>query len=109
MNNNTEWKELIYAGAKLVSEKIGIFLKNMNRKPKSGREIRLETQIKNLRQEAKMLRQKKNARTWWDEKKKDTRLRQTLQLEEINQKPWAKKKEHTNNRLPDKQINFGVK
>ena len=31
-NNITELNELIYAGAKLVCEKIGVLRKNMNRK-----------------------------------------------------------------------------
>ena len=45
-NNITELNELIYAGAKLVCEKIGIPSKSMKEKSKPGWEIRLETQIK---------------------------------------------------------------
>ena len=45
-NNITESNELIYAGAKLVYEKIGIPSKNTKEKSKPGWEIRRETQIK---------------------------------------------------------------
>ena len=49
-NNITKLKEHIYAGAKLVSKKIGIPLKNTSRNSKPGWKIGLETQIRNLRQ-----------------------------------------------------------
>ena len=45
-NNITELNELIYAGAKLACEKIGIPLKSKKKKSKPGWEILLETQIK---------------------------------------------------------------
>ena len=45
-NNITELNELIYAGAKLVCEKIGIPSKSTKKQSKPGWEIRLETQIK---------------------------------------------------------------
>ena len=45
-NNITELNELIYAGAKLVCEKIGIPSKSAKKQSKPGWEIRLETQIK---------------------------------------------------------------
>ena len=45
-NNITELNELIYAGEKLVCEKIGIPSKNSKEKSKPGWEFRLETQIK---------------------------------------------------------------
>ena len=57
-NNITELNELIYAEAKLVCEKIGIPLKSKEKKSKPGWEIRLETQIKNLRKQAKMIKKK---------------------------------------------------
>ena len=60
-NNITELNELIYAGAKLVCEKIGIPSKNTKKKSKPGWEFRLETQIKNLRKQQKVIKQKKNA------------------------------------------------
>ena len=44
--NITELNELIYAGAKLVYEKIGIPSKNTKKPPKPLWEIQLETQIK---------------------------------------------------------------
>ena len=45
-NNSTELNELIYAGAKLVCEKMGIPSKRTKEQSKSEWEIRLETQIK---------------------------------------------------------------
>ena len=45
-NNITELNELIYAGAKLVCEKIEIHSKSTKKESKPGWEIRLETQIK---------------------------------------------------------------
>ena len=45
-NNITGLDELIYAGAKLVCEKIGIPSKSTKKKSKQGWEIRLEMQIK---------------------------------------------------------------
>ena len=56
----TELNELIYTGAKLVCEKIGVPLKSSNKKSKPGWEILLETQIlKNLRKQAKTIKKKK--------------------------------------------------
>ena len=45
-NNITELNKLIYPGAKLVCEKIGISSKSTKKQLKPGWEIRLETQIK---------------------------------------------------------------
>ena len=45
-NNITELNELIYAGAKLVCEKIVIPSKITKKQSKPGWDIRLETQIK---------------------------------------------------------------
>ena len=45
-NNITELNELIYAGAKLVCEKIGILSKSTKKKSKPGWEFRLETLVK---------------------------------------------------------------
>ena len=45
-NNITELNEVIYAGAKLVWEKIGILSKSTKEKWKPGWEFQLETQIK---------------------------------------------------------------
>ena len=42
-NNITELNELIYAGAKLICEKIGIHSKSTKKQSKLGSEIRLET------------------------------------------------------------------
>ena len=60
-NNITKLKQLIYAGAKLVCEKIGIPSKITKEKSKPEWEFRLETQIKNLRKQLKVIKQKKNA------------------------------------------------
>ena len=46
-NNKTELNELIYAGAKLVCEKIGIPSKSTKKQSKPGWEIRLETKKQN--------------------------------------------------------------
>ena len=50
----TEENELIYAEVKLVCDKIGVPLKNMNSNSKPARETRLETDIINLRRQAKI-------------------------------------------------------
>ena len=59
--NITELIDLIYAGAKLVREKIGVPLKNTKKKSKPGREIRLETPVRKL-QQTKMLKELKSMR-----------------------------------------------
>ena len=61
MNNITKLNELIYTKAKGVSEKIPVPLKNSNRNTKPGWVFRLETQIRNIRQQSKMIKQRKNA------------------------------------------------
>ena len=80
-NNDTDLNNLIYAGAKLVCGKVGALLKNKNKMAKPGWEIRLETQIRNLWQQAKMIRQKKNMRCW-DQEEKATQLEQKIQLKD---------------------------
>ena len=57
-NNVSELNDLIYTGAKLVCEKIGVPSKNTKKQSKPGWEVQLETQIKNLRKHAKMVKQK---------------------------------------------------
>ena len=52
-NNMTELNELIYAGGKIVCEKIGILSKSTKEKSKPGWKFRLEIQIKNPRKQAK--------------------------------------------------------
>ena len=47
-----------------------VLLKNTNRNSKPGWEIWLETQIRNLRQQTKMIRQRRNAGICWDKKEK---------------------------------------
>ena len=70
MNNTKELNELIYAGAKFVCTKIGASLKITNRNSNAGWEIRLETQIRNIRWQAKMPRERKNAEPCRDDKRK---------------------------------------
>ena len=60
-NNITELYELIYAGAKLVCEKLAIPSKITKEKSKPEWEFWLKSQIKNLRKQAKMIKQTKNA------------------------------------------------
>ena len=87
-NNITDLNELIYAGAKLVSENIRIPSKNTKAKSKPGWEFRLETQIKNLRKQLKVVKQNKNAEMY--RKEKTTQEKLTVQLGEIHQKVLAK-------------------
>ena len=53
-NNITELNKQIYAGVILVCEKTSFSSKKHEEKTKPGGEIRLETQIKNLRKQAKL-------------------------------------------------------
>ena len=65
--NIIELNDLIYPGVKLVGDKIGVPLNNANRNTKPGWEIRLETQIRNIRQ-AKMIRQRQKAGICWEKR-----------------------------------------
>ena len=62
-NDITKLNEIIHAGVKLFSTKIGVPWKNTNRNSKPRWKIRLEAQIRNLLQQAKTLRQTKNAKS----------------------------------------------
>ena len=86
----TELKEVIYAEAKLVCENIWIPSKSSKEKSKPGWEFRLETQIKNLRKQVKMIKQNKDAGVIWNRKEKTTQEKLTIKLEEINQKVLEK-------------------
>ena len=66
-NNITELNELIYAGAKLVCEKIGIPTKSTKKQSKPGWEIRLETQIKIT---AKTSQNDKKKKRRWNKREK---------------------------------------
>ena len=88
-NNISELNDLIYAGAKLVCEKIGVPSKSTKKQSKPGWEVQLDTQIKNLRKQAKMVRQK-DPGICWKRMEKTTREKITVKLEEINQKILAK-------------------
>ena len=85
--NITELNYLIYAVAKLVSQKFVVSLKTTNRKSKYGWEIRLKSQIRKLRQQAKIL--KRNMKIYSNETEKVLQ-KLKVQLEETNQKILAK-------------------
>ena len=89
-NNITKLNELIYVGAKLVCEKIGIPSQSIKKKSKPGWEIRLEMQMKNLWKQAKKIKQWKDAGICRDRKEKATQEKITIQIEEINQKVLVK-------------------
>ena len=82
VNKITEIKELIDAGTKLVSDKMGNDLWNPNSNTKLGWEIWLERQVKRLQQQTKMLKKVKHAGIC-SEKKNQTSL--PRRLEQINQ------------------------
>ena len=87
-NNITGLNELIYAGAKLVCENIGIPSKSTKKQQKPGWEIKLESQIKKTTKTSP----NDQERRWNKRGKKEqaTRGKITVQLEEINQKIVAK-------------------
>ena len=89
-NNIRELNELIYAGAKLVCEKIGIPSKSTKKTSNPVWEFRQETKIKNQRKWAKIIKHKKDAGICRNKKKKVTQEKITIQLEEINQEVLAK-------------------
>ena len=75
----------------LICEKIRVLLKSMNKKSKPGGKMRLETQIKKSNENRqKTIKQRENAETCWDKKKKATQEKITIQLEEIYQKVLVK-------------------
>ena len=88
-NHISELNDLICAGAKLVCEKIGVLSKSTKKQSKPGWEVRLETQIKNLRKQTKMVKQK-DPRICGKRMEKTTREKITVKLEEINLKVLAK-------------------
>ena len=56
----------------LVYDKIVVLQKNLKENSKPGWEIWVETLMRNIRQQAKIIRLKKNAWAFWDEKEKAT-------------------------------------
>ena len=72
-----------------MCEKIGVPSKSTKKQSKPGWDIRLEIQIKNLRKQAKMVKQK-DPGICGNGIQKRTREKITVQLEEINQKVLAK-------------------
>ena len=93
-------------GAKLVCEKIWIDLKSSNKKSKPGWEIRLEIQIRKLRKQAKMIKQKKR----WNMKKNNTdRTDHSKTMKENSTNKLGKMtRVHTNNRMRQTE-QFGSK
>ena len=89
-NNITELNELIYAGVKLVCEKIGIPSKITKEKSKPGWEFRLETQIKKKRKQLKVIKQKENAGINRNRKESTTQEKLTIQREKIYPKVLVK-------------------
>ena len=87
-NNIIELNELICEGSNLVCEKIGIPSKSTKKQSKPGWEISLETQIKQLRKQARMIR--KRGAEISGMKEQATWEKITVQLKEINQKVLAK-------------------
>ena len=63
-DNITKLKELIYAGVKLIFDKISIPLENRNKNTKRRWEIELEELIKKLRQQAKVPRKEQRERIY---------------------------------------------
>ena len=55
-NDIMDLNDLIYAREKLVSEKIGVPMKTTDRKLKPEWELRLESQIKRLRKQSRILK-----------------------------------------------------
>ena len=94
-NNITELNELIYAGAKLECENIGIPSKNTKKQSKPGWEIQLETQIKKT---TKTSPKDKKERDWnkWKER--------TGNMEGNNSTTWGNKSESTGQRMKTKEI-----
>ena len=91
-NNITELNELIYEGAKLICEKIGIPSRVTKEKSKSGWEFRLETQIKKtLRKQLKLVKQKKNVGIDWNRKEKHYRKILQFNLRKYTRGYWQKK------------------
>ena len=89
-NNTLELNDLINGGGKLVCGKIEVLWKNTKKKSKPRWEIRLETQVRRLRQRAKILNQMENKRLFSEKQRKSRRLEQNIQLKEINQKVLSK-------------------
>ena len=85
MKNIIELNEQISVGAKLICDKINFLLRKTNRNSKPGWKIRLETRISNLRQQVKMIREKKR---WYllERKEKSNIAIKTINLGEIKLK-----------------------
>ena len=96
-NDIRELHDLIYTGAKLVCEKIGVPLKTTDRKSKPRWELRLESQIKRLRPQTIMLKQ--NIKKYSDETEKARQLKIKIKLEKTN-----KKKKKTSKRRKTKKV-----
>ena len=96
MNNITKLNELIYAGVKLVCEKIDAHTKSTKKQSKQGWEIWLETQMKNLRKQAKIVKQKDHGIC-------GNRIQRTKR-EKNNCTTWGNKPESSGERREIKEI-----
>ena len=71
-NKIIELNELIYTGAKMFSNKIGIPLRTQNRNTQTGWEIRLEIQIKKLRTTIETIMESETYKTQQEKQNKKT-------------------------------------
>ena len=69
-DNITKLNKFIYAGAKVVSDKIGILLRKPDRNTNTLMENKLRGQIIKLQQQVKLLRKTKCTETQWNKKTK---------------------------------------
>ena len=86
MKNISELNKLIYAGVKLITDKIDVPLKNTKSNSKPGWEIRPETQIKKSSTTSKNGKKEEERWNMLGRKGKTTQVKQTIQLEKINPK-----------------------
>ena len=84
-SNVIELNDWIIAGAKLVYDKIGIPLGNLNKNTKPWWEIRHEGQIKKMQKRTKVLNKEGHRRIYWDEKT------QNKTADKSNNTTWNKK------------------
>ena len=90
-NNITELNELIYAGAKLVCEKLGISSKSTKKTVKTGMENSTgNANNKTMKISQNDLKKKGGTEISWTKKEQATQEKIIVQLEEINQKVLAK-------------------
>ena len=94
-NNMTELNELIYAGAKLVCENIGIPSKSTKKQQKPGWEIKLESQIKKTTKTSPNDEERR-----WNKRVEEG----TGHMGKNNSTTWGNKPENTGQRRKIKEI-----